>query len=71
MTSPRESANMNAGRHRPPPPVEFEIDVSRVVWDQEYRREVMAELRRRSHLDPVTPGRARKRPKDGPRRKAS
>ncbi len=71
MMSPCESANMTAGRHRPPPPVEFEIDVGRVVWDQEYRREVMAELRRRSHLDPVTTGRAVKRQKEEPRRKAS
>ena len=71
MMSPRDSASAIAGRKRPPPPVEFEIDVSRVVWDQEYRREVMAELRRRSHLDPVTAGRARKQPKDRRRRKAS
>lgn len=35
----------------------LEIDVSRVVWDQDYRRRVMDELKRREQRNSKTPRR--------------
>ncbi len=52
MINHREHANCDAapgyaGPDKVFPAVDFEIDVNRVVWDPEYRSEVLAELRRR------------------------
>ncbi len=74
--SNREPANFDAARgHAGPdkahPAVDFEIDVNRVVWDPEYRREVLAELRRRPLLDGSKLGRDGRRPAKKDDRKAS
>ena len=53
---------------QPPPDDEdgsIEIDVSRVVWDQDYRRRVMDELKRREQRNAATPHRP-KAPKVAP-----
>ncbi len=76
MMSNREPANLdaargNAGPDKVHPAVDFEIDVNRVVWDPEYRGEVLAELRRRSHVDGSKSSRDGRRPAKKDNRKAS
>ena len=76
MISNREFANLDAARGKAGlgktrPVVDFEIDVSRVVWDPEYRREILAELRRLPLVDDSEPGRDRRRPAKNDSRKAS
>ena len=76
MTNNREPANFDAARgtvgpDKVYPAVDFEIDVNRVVWDPEYRREVLAELRRRSHPGGSKPGRDDRRPAKKDDRKVS
>lgn len=66
MTSKRQPANCDpAAAAGPPDNIEFEIDVNRVVWDADYRREVLAELKQRRHLAEQKPGRRSKNKKQG------
>lgn len=66
-----DAATGESGSDKARPAVEFEIDVNRVVWDPEYRSEVLAELRRRQFMDGSKPGRDDRRPAKKDDRKAS